>query len=150
MFILGLLILNTIAAPPKVASWKSIPDVLICKDSEVTLKDARSAVTFWENRGFEFGTITYERSCDNYHEGHIMFIGDSNLEKGYLGMTEIFEHGGIHKTITSAYIEISDDQSKNLILLAHEIGHAIGYKHDHDSENVMYSDVKQVNIKIRR
>ena len=150
MFILGLLILNTIAAPPKVASWKSIPDVLICKDSEVTLKDVRSAVTFWENKGFEFGTISHEHSCDSYHEGHIMFVGDSNLEKGYLGMTEIYEYGENHKTIKSAYIEIADKQSDNLILLAHELGHAIGYKHGHDTDCVMYSDVKQVNIKIRR
>ena len=136
--------------PPKVASWKSIPDVLICKDSEVTLKDVRSAVTFWENKGFEFGTISHEHSCDSYHEGHIMFVGDSNLEKGYLGMTEIYEYGENHKTIKSAYIEISDEQSDNLVLLAHELGHAIGYKHGHDTDCVMYSDVKQVNIKIRR
>jgi hypothetical protein len=47
MVILGLLILHVNATPPKVASWNLIPDVLICKDSEVALKDVRAAINFW-------------------------------------------------------------------------------------------------------
>jgi hypothetical protein len=150
MIILGLLIFTVNASDPKVSSWKSTPDILLCSDSSVNIKDLSIAIDFWEQRGFRFGKISKEDNCDDYHRGYIKFIGDEDLESGYLGMTEIYEYGNQHKTIASAYIEISDRQSDNLILLAHELGHSLGYNHGHNKNSVMYSNIKQVNIKIRR
>ena len=149
MIILGLLIFNTLAAP-KVSSWKYAPDIIICGDSQVDLQDVEIAVEFWEQRGQKFGDIAYKDNCASYHSGYIKFIGDRNLEDGYFGMTEIYEHGTGHKSIISAYIEISDYETTNLVLLTHELGHAIGYVHCADTLDVMHVNIKKTKVKIRR
>ena len=151
MIILGLLIFNSIAnSDPKVSSWNVVPDILVCQDSKVEIKDINIAIDFWERKGFRFGKVSKKDNCNNYHNGYIKFIGDKNLDRDYYGMTEIFEYGNNHKTITSAYIEISDKESDNLILLAHELGHALGYNHGNNKNSIMYSSIKQINIEIRR
>lgn len=151
MIILGLLIFNSIAGgDPKVSSWNVVPDILICQDSKVNIRDINVVIDFWEHRGFRFGQVSKTDNCNNYHSGYIKFIGDENLDKNYYGMTEVFEYGDNYKTITSAYIEISDRESDNLVLLAHELGHALGYNHGNNKNSIMYSSIKQINIEIRR
>ena len=150
MIILGLLIFNSVASDPKVSSWKSTPDILICEASSVDIRDINTVVDFWSQKGFRFGQIRLEDNCDVYHSGYIKFIGDENLDRNYYGMTEVFEYGKNLEIITSAYIEISDKESDNLILLAHELGHALGYNHGYNKNSIMYSNINQINIKIRR
>ena len=132
---------------PQSTTWRHKPDVIICKESKVKLEDVRMAAAFWEDKGHHFGTFRYAENCEEYRYGYILFIGDENLGSQYSGMTEVFE---FRSYITSAYIEIWDGNSRNLKVLAHELGHAIGYEHVNSIYNVMYDTPPDAKVTIRR
>jgi hypothetical protein len=146
MFLFSL-ILSSYADIPQTSKWVSSPDIVICEDSTVSVEDVTSAVKFWEAKGHKFGSIEYVDDCLDYHSGYILFVGDENLSSKYAGMTDLFEYGG---NISSAYIEVWSGARKDLKVIAHELGHAIGYEHVNNTYNIMYKCAPDANVTIRR
>ena len=147
MYLLSFLILCSHAYAPQAISWKNIPNVIICKESKVKIEDVKVAAKFWEAKGHTFSDFKYAENCDKYKYGYILFIGDSNLDSQYSGMTEVFEY---KDRISSAYIEIWDGNSTNLKVITHELGHAIGYEHVNNIYNIMYDAPPDAKVTIRR
>ena len=147
MLLLNFLILCSHAYAPKSLSWTKNPSIFICKESKVKVEDVKAAAKFWQNKGHQFGEIKHVEDCDKFRYGYIIFIGDENLDSRYAGMTEVFEYGD---RITSAYIEIWDSNSRNLKVITHELGHAIGYDHVDNIYNIMYSAPPDAKVTIRR
>ena len=43
---------------PPIGRWINIPNIRICKDAPVTEQEVRDAVSWWSQRGHQFGPIT--------------------------------------------------------------------------------------------
>lgn len=147
MFLLSFLILSSYADSPKTAAWPWKPNIVVCKESTVKVEDIELSMKYWENKGHEFGTVEYANDCIKYHSGYILFVGDESLGDLYAGATEVYDYNG---RIASAYIEIWDGANTDLKVIVHELGHALGYEHSHDKNNIMYKSATESKVNIRR
>jgi len=147
MFLLSFLILCSHAYAPQTAKWEFKPNIVVCEGSSVKVDSIKAATKFWEDKGHEFGTIEYVEDCIDYHSGYILFVNADNINNAYAGTCELFDYSGV---IMSAYIEIWDGARSDLQVIAHELGHALGYDHHNSKNNIMYKNATETNVYIKR
>ena len=144
----------------KEKQWKNPPNVVVCDNAPVTLKQVKAAVKEWQEHGENFKIVRKQykgecnRSWTSAENGDIIITKDVrflNDKFHYNGMTVKYTYPEDRTAIVSAICEISDIKVKSEPrythkLLVHEIGHAIGYPHAYFSKNdVMQHSLEGVN-----
>ena len=133
--------LETNSASPKLRSyWASSPNILICDDVVPTRK-VKAAVEFWNRLGYSFGKINDEPSqyeCMQQKTNQIVF----QLPTQMISL-------GNNLAITKTYIEKSQNinlraeiyilpkSHEKILVVEHELGHAIGWGHTGGSYHLM-------------
>jgi hypothetical protein len=145
--------------------WYRTPNVVICETSNVTKAQVTDAVNFWKEAGFKIGKV-YKEAESNYkcptntHDFmyDVIFITHDmqNMGKESWGMTKRFydwcdelygssenhciKGQGFHSYVLGARIQLADDiqhNSRATTVIAHELGHALGFKHVDDYNDIM-------------
>ena len=118
--------------------WTQKPQVVLCDDAKVTLKNLEHALQFWKNVGIDVKSDVVVKTCTTkFAEGEIRITNqrDLDLDK-YFGYTEREYNEGF---LQAALITIEDTSSRNLKLLVHELGHAFGINHEYvDTSHIMH------------
>ena len=128
--------------PPRVATWKVTPTVLICEHSPVTKEEATKAVKFWKNLGYRFFRTQYKydplnKCLSNAPVGYIvvrLMTQGINLEDTALAETHFFVNNDTHN-IDWAIIYTRAEVRETV--LEHEIGHALGFLHYNKINHLM-------------
>jgi len=120
--------------------WPEPPDVLLCHGGPVSMHRLRKAVNYWENLGYNFGTVSealrdnYACATGNVPYGTIMIdIPGQTFKMGkHLGSTKTWKASNPEMCSTApeilkAKIEIISAWGNSERILEHEIGHALGW-----------------------
>jgi len=146
-FALGLFVKKAyITLSKKPFYWNTPPIVVNCTRGELDRSVLRHATKFWEENGEKFLFYEYdyiEEVCENkneFVEGFIILRNEYSLharpiENNVLATTAT-------KTdlvsIQSASITFKEGTHNYYLLLAHELGHSLGYKHKKKRGNIMH------------
>jgi len=112
------------------ARWTSPPMVKVCKYAPVSRQEVKEAVEWWEKRGYRFSGVMFGATClSSSLPGHII-IDIHNQQtfphnRNDLGTTYTHVRKGTTE-IYSASIYLLHAKER---VLAHEIGHALGWDH---------------------
>lgn len=126
--------------------WELPPLVAVCKEAPYSLEEVRGAVSWWEERGFEFldvisleDVFSGDYYCPEEALPGLIIVRNSGkyieLSKG-----EPYGHayGSIRKgtdVIQGFILEIREPRRR---VLEHEIGHALGWKHFNKRKHLMH------------
>jgi len=130
--------------------WLYAPNIKICPGAGITKARVKQALTFWENVGYSFGTITVVENnglpCESMW-GEIAFRVPTQQE-----ITTALNNNqlGIAKTHIDRFTQqiISADiyfqhmtASHTQRIVEHELGHALGWKHHDRTSHIMHSSL---------
>ena len=131
--------------------WYKTPNIIICNDSPVTINEVSQAKIEWEKSGRQLGkVIKSNHSCkEKYVKGSILIMGDRDdldASQNHAITIRWYKGGSDRKIIESAFIEIDFDikgmeKTKRKKLLTHELGHALGYRHNKIKNDIMNKDI---------
>jgi len=120
--------------PPRAATWKNTPTIIVCEHAPISEVQISSAVAFWKNLGHKFFRTQYKHDrldkCNSsnpigYIVIHLETLGIL-LDPGALAETHFYVNNNIN-SVEWAIIYMRN--SIRPIILEHEIGHALGYLH---------------------
>lgn len=122
----------------KKGQWQSDPSIIICGGAPITEERVRSAMAWWESRGYKFGPLIVKESNHPCHQsGMTGFItiepASSSFDYEYLAITHVKTH---KDEILSAKIVIRGRSEKERII-EHELGHSLGWSHFNRRNHIM-------------
>ena len=128
--------------PPRVATWKRTPTVVVCEHAPITESNVNKAVQFWKDLGYRFFTTQYHYDpldkCTNPAPlGYIivrLVHQDVRLDDDDLAQTHFFVDND-HKEIEWAIIYMKPNVRETV--LEHELGHALGFLHFNKINHLM-------------
>ena len=115
----------------------SIPDIVVCNDSEIDPLILEKVITSWEKRGEKIGNVFFEDCLeDETVRGVIEIYEDDKVPGSAYGLTSIKSLSETRE-ILSVKIWIKSDYTDSVILLEHELGHALGFRDTYTLDHVM-------------
>jgi hypothetical protein len=146
LFIAYNLIENKPAPPSQIGHWEEPMDLFICDTLDLPEEDLRVVLSWWEDRGYEFGEILAGYPCTyNYDEGYdniylyhtvILYPPYKKIKVGDMGRASVI-HNESSEEILSAVIELYSVEER---VIVHEIGHTLGWQHTDIIDHIMYHD----------
>jgi hypothetical protein len=131
--------------PPKVATWKYTPTVLVCDYAPVDEKKIESAVAYWRRHGFRFYNTIYKRDklkkCQEPSPNGFIVIHlvtqeiHKNMKETALAETHFYVNNDTRE-IEWAKIYLRGKPKERV--LEHEIGHALGFLHYNKRDHLMH------------
>ena len=130
--------------PPRVATWKRTPTVIICNSAPINESQAAKAVKFWKALGHRFLTTQFHYDpldkCRNMTPiGYIvvqLITQETKLDEDSLAVTHFYVNNDTNE-VDWAIIYLKKDIRDTV--LEHELGHALGYLHFNKINHVMNS-----------
>ena len=130
--------------PPRVATWRRTPTVVVCEYAPIEKDQVLKAVKLWENLGHKFFSTQYKYDPLNKCRtktpvGYIivhLVSQDAKLDESSLAETHFFVNND-HNEIEWAIIYLRNDVRETV--LEHEIGHALGFLHFNKINHLMNS-----------
>lgn len=125
--------------------WYTIPNVIICKDSPYSKDTVEKAISIWKKENIKIGNVYLENNnnkCD-LQSGKKNYIQIAGYRKGfnqreYYAFSWKWPYSYSQNSRYSSSIEFAKDTNdKNIKLLVHELGHALGYKHYDNKYDIM-------------
>ena len=132
--------------PPQPYNWKSPPIVRVCsKDPEVR-KRVDLALDFWRDLGHEFGTVVRGdnngESCDRQASFSIVIKQVTSFpDERRRGQASTRTLGDM---ILGVEVDIMKGYMNDTLILEHEIGHALGYKHLACRSHIMHPSTNYI------
>ena len=134
--------------PPLVATWNEAPNIIVCEAAPVEETRIRSAVKFWEDQGFEFGTLEFKQrtptsraACiDKGPVGTIVIHlvpYPTTMEATTLAQTHFYVDNETKK-IRWAIINLRIEPPERV--MEHELGHALGWRDYNQTGHIMHSE----------
>lgn len=116
---------------------ENIPDLIICDNSQIDPLVLEKVIVSWEKRGEKVGNVLF-KECVEYQTmpGTIEIYEDDEITGSAYGLTSIKSFTDT-KEIISAKIWIKSDYTDSVILLEHELGHALGFRDTSTNDHVM-------------
>ena len=141
MFLLSLLSLCFADNYQYWGHWETTPDIVVCQSADIDIKDVRSAVDYWESRGYDIGNILIWKKCDRSKYKNTIKITPPgsyiNLKK-HFAYTSVRTIGENDDIMSSSLIEITKEGTSHKEVIIHEMGHALGIKHTSEKSDIMY------------
>jgi hypothetical protein len=130
--------------PPRVATWKRTPTVIICNSAPINKSQATKAVKFWKGLGHRFFTTQFHYDpldkCRNTTPvGYIvvqLITQETKLDEDSLAVTHFYVNNDTNE-VDWAIIYLKNDIRDTV--LEHELGHALGYLHFNKINHMMNS-----------
>lgn len=129
---------------PRIAEPVSPQPIYVCSSAPPWVSPAlEDAIAFWEQRGVEFGTVTYNHACRPDCEagsrhlpcvlgGVVIDVYDQDVDPSHEVETVTSMQSGVVQysvVFTPREIEHPAPFDAEAIYLAHELGHAAGFGH---------------------
>ena len=124
---------NTWTPMRRAGEWNSPPPVVLCDSSHIERENLELILGWWADLGYEFGPIVVDanhRGCSGNVGGTITIRRGKKLGKGHTRFLEV------KKKIRWAKVTLPSDPPN--LMLAHEIGHALGWTHSDVSGHIMH------------
>ena len=130
--------------------WSDPPDVRVCQGSGVSAARVRRAIEYWQRLGYEFGDVTVESES-----GYLCMRGGLAGEitirlptnETPLGENLALTRNMIltqSREILKSIIYIMPYSASKPLVLEHEIGHALGWRHYNRSYHIMHSTYTRI------
>ena len=116
-------------------SWPltRMPQIIVCKSDKINLQHVKDAKKFWNSQEtkIKLQSISYTNNCTvDVPPGYILI---TNRQKTITRSKEYGKETSFHigNITLSSYIEINTDLPDHVVkmTIAHELGHALGFKH---------------------
>ncbi len=124
------------------SSWKAPVAVYLAPDAPVKENELRAAIAVWQGLGHSIH-LGYDYPEDGFPEGHpsiVVHNGDA-IEDDALAAETLASHVGTPSRILYASVHMRPDLGANTVkILAHELGHALGYYHLPEPGHLMHPD----------
>ena len=144
MLLMSILISSTAFASDyeKVWYWENsaAPDIVVCEDSKTTIKIVNESVSFWKEKGYNFGSVyKNEKICKKtWHYGTVILRGSSGLDTEVYNAYTTPWFSNASGNLVSAVIQVDTVVANEQELITHELGHALGLGHVSNQSDVMY------------
>jgi hypothetical protein len=118
---------------------ENIPDIIVCNNAQVDILILEKAISSWEKRGEKIGNVLFKECVEGQTlTGTVEIYEDDKITGSAYGLTALKSYKST-KEIISAKIWIKSDYTDSIILLEHEIGHALGFRDTLANDHVMSS-----------
>lgn len=127
----------------KWGEWDEPPEVILCDSSTHSFDDVLEVVSRYEERGHKFGDIIELSMCPEENVPGWIVIKDAGTKIRYSEMGHAHSKFNTETgKILSSSIETRKDS--DILVLEHEMGHALGYDHVNRSGHIMSSSVSEL------
>lgn len=118
---------------------EKIPDIIVCNNAKIDILLLEKAISSWEKRGEKIGNVFFKECIEEETlPGTVEIYEDNKITGSAYGLTTLKSYKST-KEIISAKIWIKSDYTDSIILLEHEIGHALGFRDTLVNDHVMSS-----------
>lgn len=128
--------------------WQQEPIVLIC-DERIEIKLVQEALNIWDEIGFQSHLRKDPDSiaCMEPIDGIITIKVSDDLPYSHSGETHT-RHTWVTREVYGADISIRNGRQADLTLITHELGHAFGWGHSDDPDNIMFARISVISSPI--
>lgn len=125
----------------QIGEWKENPTVIVCPSSPYSLEEVKGVVTNYKERGHTFDEVLEFTDCPGFNIPGWIMIKPAGQN---IGMDEAghatTRYDSATGEIISSTIEIFNPY--NILVLEHELGHALGYQHVNRRGHIMYPNTE--------
>jgi len=126
----------------RVAKWKEMtPQVIICDGLVIETELVQKAVDYWKARGEKIGSVRRKPCDEDPQWGEIALYDGDQLPDNHAGETYRFI---IKEKIPPKFLEIArasiyiqERYNDSVLLIQHELGHALGFNDTDDPDSIM-------------
>lgn len=134
---------------PLSAYWRETPPIRLCTSSGVTVQRLERALSFWRKLGYEFGRIIVDENSYTCATGGrsgeitILLFTQDVIDGVHIAVTRTKRNTTTNQII-QIQVYMNGYAAEKLLVLEHEIGHALGWNHRRDKYHLMNENWKSI------